>query len=373
MAASETTRPNWEVTFFEVHTASPDSTSAVLFANGRMQTPVDLLIRAVDPQNHQRYRLTQAELDTIELVEYNNTTIVLEGAWSYSDQSNEFAHAILSSEAAVASPAFNESWPIQNDNSPDHKRYYVTTTRVEHKRVSARIRQPNGAMVSLHHGGTFDSHVHLTGIPQVAYNTSTISENQEVVVPDGRYTIILFSGARVPIVLERRYNQVNYYISTKSYPLLKANILGLPDAPHQPNIYTHFTDNNWRAETLKMHCIWETTGQTVREISVFRRISAGTQSALWTHLDIVVNQQKDAVCLTRLSLDAEGDAWNPDFSHSCGFELYDIYGNRGWFTAGHSADRDEIVILNGRPSATPIEQNYDHVQSQDGAPDRAES
>ena len=370
MAASEITRPYWEVIFFEVHTVSLDSTSAVLFANGRMQTPVDVFIRAVNPQNHQRYRLTQAELDTIQLVEFNNTTVVLEGAWSYSDQRNEFAHVLLSSEAADASPAFNESWPIQNDNSPDHKRYYVTTTRVEHKRVSARIREPNGTMVSIHHGGNFNSPVHLTGIPPVLYNTSTISENREVVVPDGRYMI---SAGRPPITLQRPYNQVNYYLSTQSYPLLKANILGIPDVPNQPNVYTQFSNNNSRAETLKIHCIWEPAGQTVRRVSVYRHVTTeNVLSAFWTDLSIVVNQQKDALCLTRLSLDAEGDFWNPDFSHSCGFELYDIYGNRGWFTASHSVDRDEIVILNGRPSASSNEQNYDHIKPQDGAPDKAE-
>lgn len=184
MAASGATTPNWEVTFFEVHTASSDSTSAVVFANGRMQVPVDVFIKVVDPQNHQRYHLTQAELDSIQPVEYDNPNILMGGAWEYTDLSNQFAHALISLEIAVASPAFNESWPIENDNSPDHKRYYVTTTRAEHKRVSARIRQPNGTIISLHRGGAFDSHVHLTGIPPAAYNTSTISVNQEVVVAD---------------------------------------------------------------------------------------------------------------------------------------------------------------------------------------------
>lgn len=374
MAVPGIKRINWEVTTFEVLTTSPEPTSAIFFANGRMQVPVDVLIRAIDPDNHQRYRLTQAELDTIQLVEYHNPNNLLTGAWSYSDESNEFAHALLSSEATGTNPALNEFHSIQDDRSPDNKRYYVTTTRVEHRRVAARIRQPNGTTQSTHNGSRFDSYVHLTAIPPVDYNRSTISVDPEVIVPNGFY----WMQARPPPsgnLFHEPWTQVNYYVSTSVHPFLKAEIHGFnprPSTPSLTNSYLYMFHGGPPVD-LKLHYIWENGPQARRSVGEHRTWTRnGVTYTVAAQVSIIVNQRRNALCLTRMSFENGHFGWNTGFRHPCGFELYDIYGNHGSFTASHSADGDEIVILSGRPRASAIEQDHEHsaVVSQDGAQDK---
>ena len=363
-----TTRANWEVTSFEVLTASLDPTSATFFANGRMQVPVNVLIRAVDSNNHQPVRLTQAELNTIQLVEYHNPNILLNNAWSYSDESNEFAHALPSSEATIASPALNDSRPTLDDGSPDHKRYWVTATKVEHRTVAARITQPNGTRQSTHNGSRFDSHVHLTGIPPVDYNRSTISVDREVIVSDGFYGM----SARPPPSgqLAESWTQVNYYISTTVYPFLKADIHGFNPRPSTPSLTNSYL-YRFAGQTpfdLKLHYIWENGPQTRKTVGENRSWTRnGVTYTVTAQVTVNVNQRRNALCLTRMSFEKGHYGWNTGFNHRCGFELYDIYGNHGSFTASHSAEGDEIVILSGTPRASATEQSNDDsaVVSQD--------
>lgn len=315
MTAPGTTSRNWEVTFFTVQTTSLDPTAGSLFANGRMPVPIDILIKANYTDNHHRHRLLKSELNSIQLVEYNNPNRELTGPWSYSSQENEFAHSLPSSGVTVSSP-------MLNDDSPDHQRYWVTTTSTLDIRVGARIMQPDGTRRSTHNGSVFDSHVHLTRINPVRYNTTTINVYQEAVAQGTYLTRVFPSSGERPYEHQDLWNQVNYYVSTMHYP-----------------------------------------GHAIVGVEI--------------SLNIHVNQKKNALCLTRMSFENRDRPWTSwihvDRETACGFDLYDVYGNRGSFRTGHSGNRDEIRILNGSATISSTEQDDKHspVVSQDGAPHKA--
>ena len=71
------TRTQWEVTSFSLRTGAPDSTTDIIYANGRMQVQVNVLIKAIVKGQTKRYLLTQSELASIELVDYDNPNHVL--------------------------------------------------------------------------------------------------------------------------------------------------------------------------------------------------------------------------------------------------------------------------------------------------------
>lgn len=353
---------NWEVTFFELHTTTLDETTASLFANGRMQVAVDVFVRAIDSQNGSRYRLTQAELNTIQLVQYVNPNIVLTDPWFYSDQQNEFAHAMPSSGDTNASPASNEALPIQNDATWDHKRYWVRTTRVEHIRVAARIRQPNGTTESTNNGTSFNSFVHLTGEPPVLYNSTTIGTERDPVVTNGIHTVTVTSATTWD-QYRGAWTQVNYYLYSKVYSFLRANIPGVPFGHDEANKYLHFAEAD-NGTNLRSHYIWELNGPSWRAAGPQQDIMfQGQTHHVRSRRDIRINQMRNALCFTILEHESRSPIWHPFWDWIPGFELLDIYGNSGLFTATHSADRRELVIRNGLPRSISAEQNDKHLSA----------
>jgi len=102
----------WVVTFFKVLTSTKHQTSDILYANGAMQAPIDVFIKAISPDANAPYSLTQDELDGITLVEYNNTANEPDGDWSYSDEENEYVHSLATSESTpnpgMYIPSFTE-------------------------------------------------------------------------------------------------------------------------------------------------------------------------------------------------------------------------------------------------------------------------
>ena len=145
----------WVVTFFKVLTSTKDQTSDILYANGAMQVPINVFIKAIDPNANAPYSLTQDELDGITLVEYNNTANELDGDWSYSDEENEYAHSLATSKSipnpGMYIPSFAEipqssqirQLAIQADmgsstsssKAPQWKHYWVTTTKIEERKL----------------------------------------------------------------------------------------------------------------------------------------------------------------------------------------------------------------------------------------------
>src|ERR1700761_9699465 len=91
----------WEVNYFKVETSTSSANTDSLYANGKMQIPVTVSIKAVETGTSTRYTLTDSDLNTIELVYYNDTSSTLSNGWSYTDQEDDtFAHTISGQSAS---------------------------------------------------------------------------------------------------------------------------------------------------------------------------------------------------------------------------------------------------------------------------------
>lgn len=175
--------------------------------------------------------MTPAELNSIKLVTYDDTSTQLLGDWSYSDIENEFDHVLSSSTQASA--RFSEA--DSSNDEPDHKCYWVTTTKVENQKIAASITQPDGTLVTTH-SSDFDSKVTITGIaPDITrYTLDTIQIDREDTDNGtfiGTYSNTYYdtSGNSYPPTSQDKsfsWDQDNYYIYTKEHSLRKAVIYG---------------------------------------------------------------------------------------------------------------------------------------------------
>src|SRR4051812_2079426 len=166
----------WDVTTLKLATSAHSQTSDALYANGRMQVPVHVEIRARDRATGNTYRLTESELNGIELVDYYDTSRKITGSWFYSDHENEYSHSLLS-VASDLNLAVDVARANQGDGS-QFKTYWVSTTMSENKNIGARVLQPGGTMVTSH-GDNFDTHVTLTGRAPITYTTDSINVQRE--------------------------------------------------------------------------------------------------------------------------------------------------------------------------------------------------
>ena len=127
----------WEVTGFQIRTATPELNSATLDADGSMQLPVYVFIKANVKGTNDGYYLTEEELNSIELIDFGHTNHRLSDGWSYSDKD-------LSAPSTSVTPRSEVSG---NDNIGDDyqlKCYWVSTTKTEDKNIAARITLPDG-------------------------------------------------------------------------------------------------------------------------------------------------------------------------------------------------------------------------------------
>ncbi|KAJ5996435.1 hypothetical protein N7522_008095 [Penicillium canescens] len=132
----------WEVTGFQIQTATPELNSSTLDADGSMQLPVYVFIKANVKGTNDRYYLTEEELNSIELIDFGHTNHRLSDGWSYSDKEE------------VSAPSTSVTPPSRvsgNDNIGDDyqlKCYWVSTTKTEDKNIAACITQPDGKTVT---------------------------------------------------------------------------------------------------------------------------------------------------------------------------------------------------------------------------------
>ncbi|UKZ66132.1 uncharacterized protein TrAtP1_007312 [Trichoderma atroviride] len=146
---------HWIVEHLKIQTLT-----TALFANGNMQVPVYVSIKA--SLNDELYRLSQDDLCLIQLVDFYNAENRLSGSWSYSTVENEFSHRL-------DGPAPTGSVEI----SPDSQSicFWVSTTRVEDRTIAAGITQPDDSYITTN-GGNFYSQVTLSGVSPVVYTTA---------------------------------------------------------------------------------------------------------------------------------------------------------------------------------------------------------
>ncbi|CAM6102841.1 unnamed protein product [Calypogeia fissa] len=357
----------WEVTYFKVETITSDS----LYANGRMQVPVIVSIKAIEKGTTQRYTLQDADLSKIELIDYDDTASALSDGWSYTDQKNGlFANSLIASAATVNAairavefssrtaldPVFQVEQPqpqitARTDDGPQSKKYWVCTTKVESKRVAARVKQPDGTTITTH-GSKFDSHVTLTGKTPVVYTT----DNVHFVREDTAHGSYPYDWESVTGNWDKGYadwDQDNYYVSSNVHEFVKADIHDYDTTGHDDsrlkNCYAYCAPDN---KNLKLSFIWDFGTETTKTAGLYQEATISDWGCncgrkAYAYRDIKVNQKSNALCLTRLAMDFPDEIWGSKWSNNdCGFTLYDMYGNTGKFYAGFTDDHNLVTIRN---------------------------
>ncbi|KAI5921439.1 hypothetical protein F4810DRAFT_712477 [Camillea tinctor] len=288
----------WTLLVFRVDTTTPDSRTDTLYANGRKQ---------------------------IELIDYDAPTTELADGWSYSAN--------------------------RNDVFVNTKKYMVSTTRVENKRIGARVKLPDGTMVTTT-TSPYNFYVTLEGTPPVVYATDNITVAR-VTVNKGEKEVDTYIDIETKIGSTRMpWSQDNYYISSNVHDFVKADIYDYDPTGHEQghegdmrlaNLFNYWWDNG----KLRLSFIWEFATQSTKTVGLYResRMSGIYTNEIHASEDIEVNQKSNALCLTRMAFDIGDDIWGDNWSNSnCGFTIYDHYGNTGQFHASWSEDKDAIVI-----------------------------
>ncbi|KAI2862001.1 hypothetical protein CBS147321_1152 [Aspergillus niger] len=314
------TSVSWEVTSLEVQTTTPSATSDGLYANGNMQVPVIVVIKTIDPDTNTSYQLSESDLETIKLIDYDDPPTELSGSWSYSTTENEFDHSLPSTKKALQ-PNLSLT-----DGGSQKKRYWVTTTKVENKRVAASIKQPNGIVVHTA-GDPYDSKATLTGTNVVTYKLDDINLRK------GDTT----SGTGETVLLQE-WSHTNYYLTTNKYPLRKADFNG----------YNLGTDHGAEDSALEYATAYFSSSGNKSDIFFYwpmgpeetRAAGRGTAK-----VDVTVNDESNALCFTHMHVGIFDWRWFLDYIGEGQFTFYDQFGNPGTFWMGYKDSHTTPEIL----------------------------
>ncbi|KHN97340.1 uncharacterized protein MAM_04937 [Metarhizium album ARSEF 1941] len=321
----------------------------VLFGNGRMQVAVNILIRAIHPTTLQPVTLTAAELSSIELCDYYNTSEKLTGGWTYTTQENEFSHSMPPGrkdpdeeepeaadkeepEAAdKKEPEAAEGEPRANDQA---QRYWVSTTRFESKDIAARIRQPNNVVITTR-TGNFDTRVTLRGVVPVSYHMGNVSFE--------RYDTANASN----------WDQDNYYLRSNVHNFKKVDRFGHLPASYAVHGMRHSIGHYTNRGRKFIRYIWDMGPRTTVRVGYTHRADGSSYPGGKT-ADIVIREQAHTLCLTRFRLDNEPTNLYPNgFIFNTWFRIFDIYGNSGEFTVVPSSDRNTMSLRSGAARLGP--------------------
>lgn len=343
----------WTLQTFRVETTAPDARTDVLYANGSMQVPVIVCIKAFDPSNQTVYKLSDSELDKIELIDYDNPTTKLADGWSYTTTRNDFANtAIHSLKSFNLFPSFSQASAYnsaQSDDTPQKKKYMISTTRIENKRIGARVTIPDGTMIT----STvfpFDYYVTLMGNPPVIYTTDNITIARDTVDKGTKKVHTYNASGGILSSTDMPWTQDNYYVSSNVHDFVKAEIRGYDSTGYEQghpgdarlkNLFNYWSDKG----KLSLSFIWGIASETTMEAGLYSESGSPNTTKVEAFMDIKVNLKSNALCLTRMFFDYARDIWGKDWSKSdCGFTVFDRYGNTGKFYASYSEDQSTIVI-----------------------------
>ncbi|KAK6527589.1 hypothetical protein TWF694_004573 [Orbilia ellipsospora] len=337
--------PLWEIEQFCIKTNNSSEVCDTLFANGQMQVPLDVSIRAV--KGTETYKLTDAELDTIKIVYYNNTTKELgfgfSKGWYCMVKENEYLHTLdTTSSVASSNP----------DQTVQVKRFWVSTKKKETADFAARVLQPDigedGEVTQMKittSFASFNSHVTLTGISPINYTTDNITITTED-TSSGTYQWDVDDNGKCQ--KEEKWTQKTWYLSTSNYPLHKWTAWdveldqwgGTVELRH---CYAYRTHSN----NLKLFFAWNKGDEFSRNVGVEVSHMDGKNRTAKAWAGIKVNRKKNAVCLCRVNFDSSAGIWGAEWDFpSCFITLWDVYGNYGVIGASYSEDRDSVVVKN---------------------------
>ncbi|KAK2612586.1 hypothetical protein QQS21_001357 [Conoideocrella luteorostrata] len=347
----------WKPLVFRVETTTPDARTDVLYANSRMQVPVIISIKAWDKSTQSVYKLSDSELNEIELIDYDAPTTKLADGWSYSANRNDVfantATARLKSFNLLPSPleasVDKSDTKATSDDIPQKKKYMVSTARVENKRIGARIKLPDGTMVTTT-TSPFNFYVTLVGNPPVVYTTDNIRVARVTVDKGDRVVGVYNSSGTMISSSKMPWSQDNYYISSSVHDFVKADIYNYDTTGHEKghhgdsrlaNLFNYWSDSG----KLRLSFIWGFATQSTKNAGLYRETGSPDTTKVEAFKDIKVNQKSSALCLTRMAFNYNRDIWGSNWSNGdCGFTVYDRYGNTGKFYASWSKDEDIITI-----------------------------
>ncbi|KAJ7189187.1 hypothetical protein C8R46DRAFT_877078 [Mycena filopes] len=343
----------WKVSYLRVETGTSSAKTDSLYANGQMQIPVIISIKAVTTgtKTETRYTLADSDLNKIKLVYYHDTSSTLSNGWFYTTQKDDtFAHTV-SGQSASFTATHLAAADTQSNDSPQTKTYWVTTTKAENQNVAASIEQFDGTTANTH-SSKYDSHVTLTGLTTIAYTTDNVQITRED-YENGTYNIETrywdYRGSVWKWIRSTKaWHPRNYFVTSNRFKFVKVDIHdhdstgyadGHPGDRSLKNSFAyHATDS-----TLKICLIWEFGAEATKTAGLYGEDS---DHRAWAYQDIKVNQKSNALCLTHLAFDTAfkiGGDWS---NTKCGFTIYDTYGNSGKFHVACSSDHNGIEIAN---------------------------
>ncbi|KAM0126301.1 hypothetical protein ACHAP3_009378 [Botrytis cinerea] len=294
----------WEVTLLSINTSEAGTS---LFANGQMQVAANVLIKAINPVNYDPYLLTAAELAKIELVDYYNTDEKLVGPWKFTSVENEFSHTMPQGTGFAADAGDPPTQPFMVDQN---KRYWVSTTKAEVKRVGARITQPNNKVITTRSAEN-DSYIDFRGYQEIRYSLS----NSEWWKEDTA------SGSG--------WDQDNYFLRSKVHPFIRADRYGYRDE----NFAVVGMRNSvaYHRAGPHLHYMWPMGPRKTVNAGLTHYVDGTPHPKAWSR-DIVIRENANSLCLTRLKTSGPLGIWDLGWWFDPpSVVMYDQYGNSGMF------------------------------------------
>jgi len=145
----------------------------VLYANGRMQVRVLVLLHGIDSNGDGASLHGHPALQSLRLIAYNGAR-PLEGDWSVSLQKNRYAHEMSGGAPRVTEVPRTTHNRISDDSDPVQIfQFWVSATRPGVMEVAAEISM-NGEVLRSN-GIGFDSSVTLEAIPPKKYSMNSFS------------------------------------------------------------------------------------------------------------------------------------------------------------------------------------------------------
>ncbi|KAI3013244.1 hypothetical protein CBS147346_247 [Aspergillus niger] len=314
---SSASEVSWEVSFLQVQTSTADAATDTLFANGHMQVPVIVTIKAIDPESASTYELKDSDLKNIKLIDYDdeNPATEISGSWSYSATENEFEHALPTSR--------KEPQPDLSlaDGDPQRKRYWVTTTKIENKRIGASIQQPNGTVVHTA-SAAFDSKATLRGINPETYTKDDLNLERNDTANGDFYSPNY----------HWYWDQDNYFLTSTKYEFRKVELYSYDGGSSDP--YLKYSTGFFSVHApCNIFYYWPMGSQETRTVG----------RGLMT-TEITINQRLNAMCCTRMMFTG-ANPWEESHYWEGKFTIYDNIGNFGTFFMGYDEDRNQMQIL----------------------------
>ncbi|KAI9039400.1 uncharacterized protein KD926_009414 [Aspergillus affinis] len=326
---------SWDVTSFAVQTTTADQVTDRLYANGNMQVPVIVTINAINPTTWATHRLTDAELQEIQLIDYYSGA-VLTGTWFYSLTPNGFAHTLAGTDEPVE----------PTSDAPQSIRLYVSSTRIENRVIGARITQPNNTVVTTN-STIFNSLVTLTAIQPVIYTTGNITLGDKKKIATGNWTLTLGINSNFTNH-SKDWQQENYYVTSNVHPILQADLHDYRTSATLTNSFSF----QFNRHDLSIFYFWNPGPETSRQVGVHHRreviqygerfgpitVYSTTHNARAT---VQVNQQRNAFCLTHMVFFNNSNWEIAPWSEDAWVRLYDTFGNYGDFYVKVRESTDE--------------------------------